>query len=182
MKDLSMHILDIAQNSIRANASEIFIGIEEKTETDEYIIKINDNGCGMDASELAKAIDPFYTSRTTRKVGLGLSLLKQNAENTGGSFSISSEKNRGTQLTAIFGFNNIDRPILGDIVGVLMILFSSSEKINFVYSHKTQIEEFSVNTSEINELLDGVPIRNTEIRNFLIDYLSANLKQIQISE
>lgn len=182
MKDLSMHILDIAQNSIRAKASEIIIGIDEKPETDEYIIAIEDNGCGMDDSELAKAIDPFYTSRTTRKVGLGLSLLKQNAENTGGRFSISSEKNIGTKLVAIFGFNNIDRPVLGDIVGSLMILFSSSEEINFVYTHKTSSGEFSVKTSEINEMLDGVPIHNREIRNFLIDYLSTNLKQIQISE
>lgn len=182
MKDLSMHILDIAQNSIRAKASEITIGIDEKPESDEYIITIEDNGHGMDANELAKAIDPFYTSRTTRKVGLGLSLLKQNAENSGGHFSISSEKNKGTKLISVFGFSNIDRPVLGDIVGSLMILFSSSDEINFVYSHKTSSGEFTVNTSEITEMLDGVPIRNLEIRNFLIDYLSTNLKQIQISE
>ncbi|MDX9880887.1 MAG: sensor histidine kinase [Prolixibacteraceae bacterium] len=182
MKDLSMHILDIAQNSIRAKASQICIEIEEKPDADQFIIRIDDDGCGMDAEELAKAIDPFYTSRTTRKVGLGLSLLKQNTENTGGSFSIHSEKNKGTQLTAAFSFSHIDRPVLGDIVGTLMILFSSSGEINFEYRHKTPSGEFSVNTSEINEMLDGIPIRTPEVRKFLTDYLSANLEQVQISE
>ena len=98
MKDLSMHILDIAQNSIRAKASHIRIEIEEKPGAGQFIIKIDDNGCGMDREQLALAVDPFYTSRSTRKVGLGLSLLKQNAENTGGSFSIHSEKNKGHNL------------------------------------------------------------------------------------
>ena len=182
MKDLSMHVLDIAQNSIRAKASEITIAIEENPQSDKYIITIEDNGCGMDANELSKAIDPFYTSRTTRKVGLGLSLFKQNAENSGGSFSISSQKNKGTKLTAVFGFSNIDRPVLGDITGTLLILFSSDDEINFTYSHKTDKGEFMVKTSEIKEMLDGVPINNPEIRSFLIDYLSTNLKQIQISE
>ncbi len=182
MKDLSMHILDIAQNSIRAKASQICIEIEEIPDDDQFIIKIDDNGCGMNREQLARAVDPFYTSRSTRKVGLGLPLLKQNAETTGGSFSIHSEKNKGTQLAAIFGFSHIDRPILGDIVGTLMILFSASAEINFVYRHKTPFGEFSVKTSEINEMLEGVPIHTPEVRKFLTDYVSSNLKQIQISE
>jgi len=177
-----MHILDIARNSVRAGATEIFIGIEEKPGTNEYIIRIDDNGCGMDAGELAKATDPFYTSRTTRKVGLGLPLLKQNAESTGGRFTISSEKNKGTKVTAVFGFNHVDRPILGDITGTLMILFLSSEKINFIYRHETPLGRFNVTTSEIKKILDGVPMYDPKIRNFLTDYLSMNLKQIQISE
>ena len=182
MKDLSMHILDIVQNSIRAKASNILISIEEKPDADQFIIKIDDNGCGMGPEELSRAIDPFYTSRTTRKVGLGLSLLKQNAESAGGGFSIQSEKNKGTQLTAIFGFSHIDRPVLGDIVGTLMILFGTSDEINFIYRHQTPWGTFSVNTLEIKDMLDGVPIQTPEIRRFLSDYLSTNLKQIQISE
>jgi hypothetical protein len=182
MKDLSMHILDIVQNSIRAKALNILIGIEEKPETDQFIIKIDDDGCGMGPEELSKAIDPFYTSRTTRKVGLGLPLLKQNAENPGGRFTIQSGINKGTRLTAVFGFTHIDRPVLGDIVGTLMILFGASENINFVFSYRTPHGTFSVNTSEIMEMLDGVPIHTPEIREFLTGYLSTNLKQIQISE
>ena len=182
MKDLSMHILDIAQNSIRAKATEILIEVEEKPGDGQLVIRVNDNGCGMDAETLSRAIDPFYTTRTTRKVGLGLSLLKQNAENAGGSFSIRSEKGKGTQLTAMFGFSHIDRPALGDIVGTLMILFSASGEIDFSYRHATPMGEFSVKTSEIKKMLDGLPMETPEVRNFLIDYLSGNLEQIQISE
>ncbi len=182
MKELSMHILDIAQNSIRAKASLIEISIEEQPDNDLYIISIKDNGRGMSPEVLEKAIDPFFTSRTTRKVGLGLSLLKQNAELTGGSFTITSEEGKGTSLVAIFHYSHFDRPILGDIVGTLLILFAESERINFVYSHRAKEGEFIVRTEEILQELDGVPISSPEVRAFLIDYLSDNLKQIQISE
>lgn len=177
-----MHILDIAQNSIRAKASLIEISIEEQPDVDVYQIQINDNGCGMSPEILEKAIEPFYTSRKTRKVGLGLSLLKQNAELAGGQFHIASEVGKGTRLTVSFQFSHFDRPVLGDIVGVLLILFSDSEHINFVYSHKTSCGIFTVQTDEIQQMLDGVPISSPEVREFLTDYLSGNLKQIQISE
>lgn len=182
MKDLSMHILDIVQNSIRAKARNISIMVHEKPEDDQYIITIEDDGYGMDKEELAKAIEPFYTSRTTRKVGLGLSLLKQNTEATNGSFKICSEKNKGTWLTATFGFKHFDRPILGDITGTMLILFTSSEEINFKYTHITPKGEFTINTSEVKRILDGIPITTPEIRDFLKDYLSEYLKLVQISE
>lgn len=182
MKDLSMHILDIVQNSVRAKASNIFIEITEKPETDKYIISIEDNGCGMNKTEMQQACDPFYTSRTTRKVGLGLSLLKQNAENTNGSFHISSEKNKGTKLKAVFRYSHIDRPILGDITYTLVNLFISTEEINFTYTHKTTNGKFEIKTSEIKKMLDGVPMRTPNVRHFLTEYLSSNLKEIQISE
>ena len=103
MKDLSLHILDIVQNSIRAKAQLIEIEITELPKENQLIITIADDGTGMNSEQLKQAIDPFYTSRTTRKVGLGLSLFKQNAEQTGGSFNIESESEKGTKVTAIFG-------------------------------------------------------------------------------
>lgn len=177
-----MHILDICQNSIRANAKDIWIDIEENPNTDQYLIRITDNGCGMSKEKLEQATDPFYTSRTTRKVGLGLPLLKQNTENAGGSFSIQSETGQGTRIEATFGFHHIDRPVLGDITGSLLVLFTSSEEISFHYSHTTPEGNFTVHSSEIREMLGEVPISHPDVRSFLTNYLSDNLNQIQISE
>ena len=182
MKDLSQHILDIVQNSIRAKAKLISIEIAEKPDDDQYIITITDNGTGMSKEHLLRSFDPFYTSRTTRKVGLGLSLFKQNAEMTGGSFSIESELGKGTKVTAIFGMNHLDRPVMGDLVGTLLILFCSSDNINYVFKHQTPSGSFKLDTREVRQILDNVPINHPEIRPFLKEMLQENLEQIQISE
>ncbi len=182
MKDLSLHILDIVQNSIRAKAILIGIDITELPDDNQLIISITDNGTGMGKEVLQCAIDPFYTSRTTRKVGLGLSLLKQNVEMTGGSFRIESELGKGTRVTAIFGLNHFDRPVMGDLVGTLILLICSSEEINYVFKHKTPSGVFELDTLEIRQTLENVPINNPEVRLFLKEMLEGNLEQIQISE
>jgi signal transduction histidine kinase len=115
MRTISDHILDIVQNSIKANAKLIEIIIEEDKNNDLYTLIIKDNGCGMDEKTLEKATHPFFTSRSTRKVGLGLSLLKQKAEGANGFFSLQSALNEGTEVKAVFQFSNIDRPPLGEI-------------------------------------------------------------------
>ena len=132
MKDLSMHIMDIAQNSISASADIIEVEISENAETDLYQIVISDNGKGMTAEYAARVTDPYVTSRTTRKVGLGLPLLKQNAERTGGSMTIKSTVNKGTIVTAKFSLCNFDRPPLGDIAGTMVLLAAANYK-NPVY-------------------------------------------------
>lgn len=182
MKDLSLHILDIVQNSIRAKATLISIEIAEKPDDDQYVITITDNGTGMSKEKLQYAFDPFYTSRATRKVGLGLSLFKQNAEMTGGSFSIESELGKGTKVTAIMGMNHLDRPILGDLVGTLLILFCSSGIVNYVFKHQTPSGFFELDSRNVKQALDNVPINNPDIRKFLKEMLEENLEQIQISE
>jgi hypothetical protein len=182
MKDLSLHILDIVQNSIRANASLISIEISELPEKDQLITTITDNGCGMSPEQLQRAIDPFYTSRTTRKVGLGLSLFKQNAEMTGGSFSIESELGKGTIVTAVFGLNHIDRPIIGDLTGTLLLLICTPEGPDYVFKHQTPSGDFTLDTREIKQTLENVPINHPNIRNFLKEMIQENLEQIQISE
>lgn len=182
MKDLSLHILDIVQNSIRAKATLIGIEIDEQPDENRLIITITDDGTGMSPEQLKRAIDPFFTSRTTRKVGLGLSLFKQNAEMTGGSFSIESELGIGTKVTAIFGLNHLDRPIMGDLVGTLLILICSSEEINYVFKHQTTSGGFELDTREVRQTLENVPISNPEVRLFLKEMLQENLEQIQISE
>ena len=182
MKDLSLHILDIAQNSIRAKAKLIGIEITERPADNQLIICITDDGCGMSQEQLNRAVDPFYTSRTTRKVGLGLSLFKQNAELTGGSLEIVSEVGKGTSVTAVFCLNHIDRPIMGDLVGTLLILICSSEDMEYVFKHQTPSGEFELDTRDVRQTLEDVPISHPDVRIFLQEMLQENLEQIQISE
>jgi anti-sigma regulatory factor (Ser/Thr protein kinase) len=182
MKDLSLHILDIVQNSIRAKAKLIGIEITELPQEDQLIITITDDGAGMSPEQLQQAIDPFYTSRTTRKVGLGLSLFKQNAELTGGTFNIESEEGKGTKVTAVFGLNHLDRPIMGDLVGTLLLLISSPETVDYVFKHQTPSGEFVLDTRELKQTLENVPINHPEVRSFLKEMIRENLEQIQIGE
>ena len=182
MKDLSLHILDIVQNSIRAKAKLIGIEISEFPNENQLIITITDDGSGMSPEELKRAIDPFYTSRTTRKVGLGLSLFKQNAEITGGTFKLESELGKGTKVTAALGLNHLDRPIMGDLVGTLLLLIGSSDETDYVFKHQTPSGVFTLDTREIKQTLENVPINHPEVRSFLKEMLRENLEQIQITE
>lgn len=182
MKDLSLYILDIVQNSIRAKAKLIRIEITERQGEDQLIITITDDGSGMSPEQLKQAIDPFYTSRTTRKVGLGLSLLKQNAEMTNGSFHIESDPGVGTKVKAVFGMNHLDRPIMGDLTGTLLLLICSPEEIDYVFKHQTPMGEFELDTRTVRQTLENVPITHPDVRSFLKEMLRGNLEQIQISE
>ncbi|MDY0343387.1 MAG: ATP-binding protein [Lentimicrobium sp.] len=181
MKDLSLHILDIVQNSISAGATEIKISILENQGKDQYLIEITDNGRGINADDLGRVTDPFFTSRTTRKVGMGLPLLKQNAERTGGNMSISSTPGKGTSINAIFGLSNIDRPSMGDIGGTLAMLISSNPIIRFIYSHTTAAGSFKLDTNEVIEMLDGMSIASAPVYNFLKEMINENLMEIQFS-
>ncbi|MHA7108962.1 ATP-binding protein [Sunxiuqinia elliptica] len=182
MNELALHLLDIAQNSIRANAQLISILIKEAPNEDQLIFKVDDDGHGMTSEQLEKATNPFYTTQTTRKVGLGLPLLKYNAELTGGSFMLHSETNKGTHLQATFGFHHIDRPFLGDIAGTLLILASNEKQSELIYTHQSPKGEFLFDTREIKQELDGIPLTTPEVRKFLMEMIQGNLEQIQISE
>ncbi|MFV0591354.1 MAG: ATP-binding protein [Draconibacterium sp.] len=178
MRTLSDHILDIVQNSVSAGATLIEIIVEENKKKDICSLTINDNGCGMDAETLRRATNPFFTSRTTRKVGLGLPLLKQKAEDAGGSFSLESEPGAGTKLKAEFQLSNIDRPPMGDIWDTLYLLFLSYRAIQLVYRHLTESGEFSISTAELKEALGDVSWQEKEIRNGIIELIKANLEAI----
>ncbi|WP_163717386.1 ATP-binding protein [Mangrovibacterium lignilyticum] len=182
MTELSLHILDIAQNSIRAKSSLVEIYIRENPEKDCYKLKIKDNGIGMDEETLNKVTDPFFTSRSTRKVGLGIPMLKQNTEQCGGSFLIESTPGGGTTLVATFGYRHIDRPILGDIAGTMLILLANENDTDILYRHQTLQGEFNFDSREIKNILGGVPLVTKEIRQFLKSMILENLEQIQISE
>jgi K+-sensing histidine kinase KdpD len=181
MKDLSLHILDIAQNSVSAGASLIEIKIFENPVEDKYEVTIKDNGKGMNSDTLQKATDPFFTSRTTRNVGLGLPLLKQNAERTGGSFELNSKPDEGTVVEALFGFKHIDRLPLGDIGGVIAILASANPQLDFTYTHQTAEESFSFDTRDVKAELDGLPISNAKVSQFIKEMINENTKAIMAS-
>lgn len=135
MEDLSLHILDIAQNSIEAGASLIEIEITEDLQKDLLTIVVRDNGRGMDEETVAKAVDPFFTTRTTRRVGMGLSLLAAATRATGGSLSIDTKPGKGTVLRATFGHGHIDRAPLGDIETTLMVLLAGQPDKDICFRH-----------------------------------------------
>ena len=178
MKELALHILDLAQNSIVAGATLIETTILEDPEHDLFRITIHDNGKGMIKSEVQRAVDPFYTSRTTRKVGLGLSLFKQRAEGTGGSFHIESVPHTGTKVRADFGYHHIDRPVLGDIAGVLVMLLAANPDIDFTYKHITPRDSFFFDTRDVRDLLGEVSVNQQAIIKFLKEMIRENIEAL----
>lgn len=182
MKEMAEHILDIANNSIRAKATLIDISVTEDIENDHYTLEIHDNGAGIPANMIKKVCDPFYTSRTTRKVGLGLSLLKMNAEQADGHFSITSEVGAGTSIKAVFKHKHVDRPAIGDIEGVLTMLAATDPKIDVVYIHTNQSNEYIFDTRELKEELDGIPLSNPKVMKFIKEMIRENLESINYTK
>ncbi|MCD4795863.1 MAG: ATP-binding protein, partial [Candidatus Cloacimonetes bacterium] len=138
MEDLSLHILDVVENSIEAKASIIEIKIVEDKNNDLLAVEIKDNGRGMNKETINKVLDPFYTTRTTRKVGMGLSLLAQAARESNGNFEINSKVGEGTEVKAVFQYSHIDRKPIGDMKNTLITLMVSHPEINFVYEHQDE--------------------------------------------
>jgi signal transduction histidine kinase len=141
MEDLSLHILDIVENSIRANAKNIRIEITENLCRNTFILKVSDDGTGMDKNVLGKAIDPFFTTKDGKKVGLGLSLLAQSAEEAGGNLKVESEPGKGTCITATFQIDHIDRKPEGDINETIRCLKAAHPDINFTFSYTKVVKE-----------------------------------------
>lgn len=181
MKELALHILDIVQNSIVANAKLIEVAVDANTDADTLIISVIDNGKGIPSEMLEKITDPYTTSRTTRRVGMGIPLLKDACELTGGSLSIASEVGKGTRLQALLKFSHIDRQPLGDMAGVMMLLINANPQIDFVYSHSLNGNEYVFDTREVKEALDGIAINEPEVYRMLKEMISLNLDEIQIA-
>ena len=178
MRELSLNILDIAQNSIVAAASVVTLTVTESRADNRLTIGIEDNGKGMSAETLARVRDPFYTTRTTRKVGMGIPLFRMAAEMAGGSLSIESELNVGTKVTAVFELNNIDRMPLGDMVGTVVTLIRLNPHIDFVYRHTVDETTFEADTRNFREILGDVPLNEPDIINWISEYLTENLQSL----
>jgi anti-sigma regulatory factor (Ser/Thr protein kinase) len=182
MQELSMNVLDVAENSMRAQAKNVTIKVIEDSAADKLTILIEDDGCGMSEEQVAQVTDPFFTTRTTRKVGLGVPLFKMAAEMSGGDFSITSKPGVGTKTCATFGLTNIDRMPLGDMASTMQLLICSHEDVNVMYTHIVDGREFFVSTDQLKEVLDGVSLETPEIRIFVGEYLRENIEALYNDE
>jgi hypothetical protein len=180
MKDISYHILDIAQNSIHARAKNITISIAEDDMKGTLELIISDNGCGMPAEMLQQVVDPFFTTSVKKKVGLGLPLLKQNAELTEGHFQLESFPNKGTIVKAVFHKNHIDMIPTGDIALTMRILISSDPATDFIYRHSLGNKKFELDTAEMRKELEGIPLNNPDVLKYISGYIHKNLDALTI--
>lgn len=182
MNELSLYLLDIMQNSIKAKSTLVNLNIITNKDDNLLSIEIIDNGCGMSEETLEKALSPFYTTRTTRKVGLGLPLFKELALLCEGSFDISSKENVGTKLNATFKLNNIDLPPFGNWVDTFYLIVINDDDVDIKYTHKViengKEEEFIFDTVEVKEILDGMSIKDFSLVGWMKDYIRNGLKDI----
>ncbi len=181
MKTISEHVLDIVQNSVRANATLIEVIVIEDAIRDIYTLKVIDNGCGMDEETVRKAVNPFFTSRTTRKVGLGLPFLKHNALASNGTFGIDSKPGKGTRVEAVFQLSHLDRPPVGDIAESIYLLLVINPGIRLVYSHRTPAGKFKLDSVELIDMLDGISLQQADIKRAVIEMVKNNLEEINAS-
>lgn len=172
MKELALHIQDIAENSIRAGASLLEIVIRENTEQNRLTIVIQDNGCGMDENTIQKALDPFFTTKTVRRVGMGLSLFKQAAEQAGGRFTIESAPGKGTRVEAEFVLDHVDRQPVGDMAGAIVTLLMTDETIDILYQHEIDDDDFTLDTRVIRETLEDVSVCEPPVLQFVRDLIN----------
>lgn len=179
MQEISLNILDIAQNSVAAGANIIEIAVDENSKGDMLTVMISDNGRGMTPVQLKAAADPFYTTRKTRKVGLGVPLFKMAAEMSGGKFEISSEVNVGTKVIGAFGFSHIDRMPLGNLSETIFSLIYCNPDIDFVFKHSKEGKSFTLDTRKIREKLgENIPLNLNEVAEFIKKILNKGEKDI----
>lgn len=171
MTELSLNVLDVAQNSIRAEATLIEISICANTLKDKLTIIIRDNGLGMTKEQVEHVEDPFYTTRITRKIGLGIPFYKYAALSTGGDFSITSTLGKGTAITAVFGLSHIDRMPLGDITSTIYTLITFNTNIDFLYTYCINDKSLFLDTRELRKILGEVSFDTPEVSTFIKEYL-----------
>ena len=176
MKELSLNILDIAENSVKAEATLTEIYIKEDIST--LTLEIRDNGYGMSEETVRTVTDPFYTTRTTRSVGLGIPLLKLACEQTGGNLTITSKQktnfscDHGTSIVALFHKNHLDFTPLGDVISTIVTLIQGHPDTDFLFIHTTESTEVRLDTRELREVLIDVPLSSYEVLSWIREYLN----------
>ncbi|HHV99549.1 MAG TPA: ATP-binding protein [Clostridiaceae bacterium] len=178
MKDISLHLLDIIRNSTAAGARNIKVQILADINEDELRIIIEDDGIGMDNELLERVTNPFTTTRTTRKIGMGIPLLKASAEMSSGELKIDSVKGKGTVVCATFKISHIDRPPLGDIASTMTGLIAAEPEIEFILNLNSDNGSFKFDTTEIKEKLGGVPINEIEVVYWIREFIEEGIKSI----
>ena len=178
MQELSLHILDVAENSLTAGATRVEITIIEDLQTDKFTIRVTDNGKGISKEFLQKVLDPFVTTRTTRRVGLGLSLFAAAAEQCNGDFNIDSEEGKGTTVMATFQHSHLDRAPLGNIKDTLLSLILSEYSCQLHYVHRVDDKKFEFDTGGIARELDGIPLSTPQVREWLAEFINEGEESI----
>ena len=174
-----MHILDIVQNSISAGATLVTLTVDESPAEDLLTMAVGDNGKGMTPEQVSRLSDPFFTSRTTRKVGMGIPLLMDSARQSGGDVRIESEPGKGTEVTAVFGYSNIDRPPLGDVANALMLLVSSNPALDFLFTYRYNGDEYLFDTVDVREILGDDALKDLTIIRNLEEMIKDNMREIR---
>ncbi len=178
MRELSLHILDIVQNSIAAGASRIEVTARADTKNNELVISVKDNGRGMPPEMVEMVRSPFCTTRTTRKVGLGIPMLSAAAEMCGGCVQISSVLGKGTEITANFVLSHIDRMPYGDITETMLSLIAANPDISIRYEQTADGKSFYLDTAEVQRELGDVPVQAPPVLSWLRDYLNQGIAQV----
>ncbi len=176
MTDLAMHMMDIAQNSLRADARNVGIDIEESSGDHTLTLRVTDDGKGMSRKTVEKLVDPFFTTRNTRRVGLGIPFLKMTCEQTGGGLKITSTEGEGTIIEAIYRTDNIDCLPMGDVPGYLSLLLKANPEVTFRFSYRVDESEFVLDTDELRE--QGIELEAAGMLAAVKEYIRENMNAI----
>ena len=179
MREIALHLLDIAENSVAAHATRVEILVDEDLRNDRLKTVVHDNGKGMDEAMLAHVADPFVTSRTTRNVGLGIPLFKAAAEACNGYFTISSKLGEGTRLEAEFQHSHIDRMPLGDLSGTMLHLVIGHPNVHWLFQYQVDDNAFTFDDGPIKAELEGIPLTEPKVLTFLREMLEEGVGRVQ---
>ena len=175
MDEISSHIMDIAMNAITARAKRVEIAIVANPKKSLLTLFFKDDGVGMDENMVKRVQDPFFSTKTGKKVGLGIPLLKGTAETTGGNFSLTSEPGKGVEICASFRLNHPDLPPLGKLKDTILVLITGNPDVDFLFKYTLNEKEFVLDTRVARDLLGDVPLNNPEVVKFFINYLDEHL-------
>lgn len=180
MRDISLHVLDLVQNSLAADATQIEITLDEDLGKNLLCLTVRDNGRGMSEQQCQAALDPFYTTRTTRNIGLGLPLLQAATERAGGQLQLHSQLGKGTTVIASFVYDNLDRPPIGDMSLTLMSIIALNEQCQFTYRRRRGEQGFVLSSQELRQELAGIPLDHPQIAAWLRDYVRELEKTLEV--
>ena len=182
MRELALHLMDIAENSVAAQAKTVHLDVEEETSADRLWMCVRDDGRGMDAEMVRRVVDPFVTSRTTRKVGLGIPLLKAAAEACNGFLEIQSQPGVGTELQVQFQRSHIDRMPLGDIAATMISLLVAHPEIHWIFRYKVDGAEFLFDDAPVKEVLGDIPLTEPDILAYLRETIESGVREVHTME
>lgn len=180
MEDLSLHIMDIVENSIRADATAVYVSIEVSTRENILSLTIRDNGRGMDEEDLKRCRDPFFTTKECKKTGLGISMVHQSADEACGTFSILSERNKGTEIRATFQYDHLDRRPVGDIAKTCYVLIAAFPLVDIVFSCRKDGGDFEIDTGEIKKELGDIPISAPDVLKTLRTHIYEGIRALDL--